>query len=70
MKTEKKRLKAEQELYCLEGALAEAKRLIRGGAKPEDIMRDFAKNSTAGNWITVVCVMANWWNNYKRRIDG
>ena len=70
MKTEKQRVKAEQELYCLEGALAEAKRLIRGGAKPEEIMRDFTKTKTSSSWITVVFYMANWWNNYKRRHDG
>jgi len=64
------RMKALQELDCMEGALNEARRLVAGGAKPQDIMRDFSKSKTSTNWIVVVANMAAWWESYKRRMEG
>jgi len=64
------RMKALQELDCIEGALDEARRLVEGGANPQDIMRDFSKTKTSSSWIVVVANMAAWWDNYKRRMEG
>jgi len=63
-------LKALQELDCIEGALKEARRLVEGGANPQDIMRDFTKTKTSSSWIVVVANMAAWWDSYKRRMEG
>ena len=63
-------LKALQELDSLEGALNEARRLVKRGANPQDIMRDFTKTKTSSSWIVVVANMAAWWDNYKRRMEG
>ena len=66
----KKQLTALQELDCIEGALNEAKRLVKSGAKPEDIMRDFNKTRTSRSWIIVVANMASWWKQHKNRMEG
>ena len=66
----KEQLKALQELDCIEGALNEAKRLVKSGAKPEDIMRDFNKARTSRSWIIVVANMASWWKQHKNRMEG
>ena len=66
----KERLKALQELDCMEGALDEARRLVKSGAKPQDIMRDFNKSKTSSSWIVVVANMASWWKQYKNRMEG
>lgn len=66
----KKQLTALQELDCIEGALNEAKRLVKSGAKPEDIMRDFNKSKTSSSWIIVVANMASWWKQHKNRMEG
>lgn len=66
----KKQLTALQELDCIEGALNEAKRLVKSGAKPEDIMRDFCKSKTSSSWIIVVANMASWWKQHKNRMEG
>lgn len=63
-------LKALQELDSLEGALKEARRLVKSGANPQDIMRDFTKTKTSSSWIVVVANMAAWWDSYKRRMEG
>ena len=63
-------LKALQELDCIEGALKEARRLVEGGANPQDIMRDFTKTKTSSSWIVVVANTAAWWDSYKRRMEG
>ena len=64
------RMKALQELDCIEGALNEARRLVANGANPQDIMRDFSKTKTSSSWIVVVANMAAWWDSYKRRMEG
>jgi|TARA_R110000824_G_scaffold62812_2_gene166017 hypothetical protein len=66
----KEQLTALQELDCIEGALNEAKRLVKSGAKPEDIMRDFNKTRTSRSWIIVVANMASWWKQHKDRMEG
>ena len=66
----KGQLTALQELDCIEGALNEAKRLVKSGAKPEDIMRDFNKTLTSRSWIIVVANMASWWKQHKDRMEG
>tara|TARA_R110000851_G_scaffold4403_2_gene17908 strand:- start:138 stop:347 length:210 start_codon:yes stop_codon:yes gene_type:complete len=66
----KGQLTALQELDCIEGALNEAKRLVKSGAKPEDIMRDFNKTRTSRSWIIVVANMASWWKQHKDRMEG
>ena len=66
----KGQLTALQELDCIEGALNEAKRLVKSGAKPEDIMRDFKKTRTSRSWIIVVANMASWWKQHKNRMEG
>ena len=66
----KEQLTALQELDCIEGALNEDKRLVKSGAKPEDIMRDFNKTRTSRSWIIVVANMASWWKQHKDRMEG
>jgi len=64
------RMKALQELDCIEGALNEARRLVANGANPQDIMRDFSKTKTSSSWIVVTATMASWWEQYKRKREG
>ena len=64
------RMRALQELDCIEGALNEARRLVANGANPQDIMRDFSKTKTSSSWIVVIAHMALWWDSHKRRMDG
>ena len=66
----KERLRALQQLDCVEGALNEARRLVLNGANPQDIMRDFTKTKTSSNWIVVIATMAHWWEQYRRKREG
>tara|TARA_R110000765_G_scaffold380890_1_gene472083 strand:+ start:28 stop:237 length:210 start_codon:yes stop_codon:yes gene_type:complete len=58
------------ELDCIEGALAEARRLYLKGTNPQQILNEMKVDKKADSWIITVAHMAGWWYRYRDQDKG